>query len=90
MTETLDISRKRLPLRSRHRGTKEADLLFGAFAERHLAAFDAVQLAAYDRLLAAEDPDLWDWVVGDVPAPPEHDPALIALLRNFRYVTRSD
>ena len=88
MTETLDICRKRLLFRSWHRGSRESDLLFGGFADRHLAMFDAVQLAAYDRLLDEEDPDLWDWVVLKAPYPPEHDAALVEMLRNFRYGTR--
>jgi antitoxin CptB len=85
MTDTLDIQRKRLLFRSKHRGTKEADLLFGAFAERHLAEFDRDQLDAYEKLIAAEDPDLWDWVIALTPAPLEFDTPILKLLRNFRY-----
>jgi len=85
MSETLEDCRKRLLFRSWHRGTREIDLLFGSFADRHVPSFDADQLAAYDRLLAEEDPDLWDWVVGGVEPRPGHDPAIIALLRQFRF-----
>ena len=45
MTDSDDIRRKRLLFRSWHRGTKEADLLLGSFAERHLAAFTPEQVA---------------------------------------------
>ena len=48
MTEPLDIRRKRLLFRSWHRGTKEADLLMGSFAERHVASFSAEQLDRYE------------------------------------------
>src|SRR5438874_2155068 len=52
MTETLDTRRKRLLFRSWHRGTKEADLLLGSFAERHLASFTEAQLETYEARLA--------------------------------------
>ncbi|MBV9585986.1 MAG: succinate dehydrogenase assembly factor 2, partial [Alphaproteobacteria bacterium] len=39
-----DIRRKRLLYRAWHRGTREADLILGSFAEAHLAGFDAMQL----------------------------------------------
>src|SRR5689334_16095654 len=48
MTEPMDIRRKRLLFRSWHRGTKEADLLLGSFAERHLAAFTPEQVDRYE------------------------------------------
>ena len=89
MTETIEIRRKRLLFRSWHRGTKEADLLFGSFAEAHLAGFDADQVAVYERLMEAEDPDLWDWVTGHAPPPPEYDTDVLALVRTFRYRPRS-
>ena len=88
MTDSDDIRRKRLLFRSWHRGTKEADLLLGSFADQHLAAFDAAELDAYERLIAENDADLWDWLIGQRPAPAEHDPTLIARIRNFRYPAR--
>ena len=56
--------RRQLRFRSWHRGTKEADLLFGTFADRHLAQFDRPRLDVYARLLEYADPDLWDWLTG--------------------------
>ena len=85
MAETDEIRRKRLLFRSWHRGTREADLLLGSFAARHLPAFDRDQLAVYERLLAQEDPDIWDWVTGAADPPPQHDTEVLHLLRNFRY-----
>ncbi len=62
--------RRQLRFRSWHRGTKEADLLFGTFADRHLETFDRARLDAYARVLEYADPDLWDWLTdrGDRPA----------------------
>jgi antitoxin CptB len=75
---------KRLRFRSWHRGTREADLVLGSFADRHLAGFSPAQLDAYERLLEQEDPDLWDWLVGAAVPPAEFDTDVMALLKNFR------
>jgi antitoxin CptB len=88
MTDTPDIRRKRLLFRSWHRGTKEADLLLGSFAERHLAEFTPVQLDRYEALLAMEDADLWDWIVGREQPAPECDSDVLRLLLAFKYAPR--
>jgi antitoxin CptB len=83
MTESLDPRRKRLLFRSRHRGTKETDLMLGGFAERHLAALDDRQLDRFEALLDLPDGDLFDWITGRVPPPPAHDHDVMALLISF-------
>ena len=88
MTETLDIRRKRLLFRSWHRGTKEIDLLVGSFAERHLAAFSAAEIDRYEALLDNDDGDLFDWITGRAPPPPECDDDILHRLRDFRYTAR--
>jgi antitoxin CptB len=89
MIETDEIRRKRLLFRSWHRGTKEADLLLGSFAEENLAGFSAAELDAYEKLIEENDADLWDWLIGQGATPEGHDPVLIARLRSFRYTARS-
>ncbi len=83
MTDMTDIEtrRKRLRFRCWHRGSREADLLLGRFADRHLDWFDAGQLARFETLLDQEDPDIWDWVVRGAPIPPAFDHDVMALLR---------
>jgi antitoxin CptB len=88
MTDSDDIRRKRLLFRSWHRGTKEADLLLGSFAEQNLANLTAAELDAYERLIEENDADLWDWLIGQSATPAEHDPALLERIRNFRYTAR--
>ena len=85
MTETIDIRRKRLLFRSWHRGTKEADLLLGSFAERHLPAFSTEQVDQYEALLAADDSDLLDWMSGRAPPPAERESDVLRLLLAFKY-----
>ena len=78
------LRRKRLYFRSRHRGTKEMDLILGAFAERHLAALSPAQLARYEALLEVPDGELYGWISGRLPVPEAHDHDVLAMIRNLR------
>ena len=80
-----DIRRKRLAFRSWHRGTREADLLLGRFADRYLATFTPSQLDRYEALLAENDPDIYDWLSGREPVPGLHDHEVMGLLRSFTF-----
>jgi antitoxin CptB len=85
MTDTPDIRRKRLLFRSWHRGTREADLILGSFAEANLAVFDAARLDDYEALLECPDADLFDWITGRTAPPPEYDTEVTRLLLAFRF-----
>ncbi|MBX6367347.1 MAG: succinate dehydrogenase assembly factor 2 [Rhodospirillales bacterium] len=87
MTEDLGVRRKRLLFRASHRGTKEADLLIGTFAERHLATMSPGELDAFESLLQHEDAKLVRWITGQAEPPPEVDPSLMARLRSHRIVS---
>jgi antitoxin CptB len=80
MGEAPDIRRKRLLFRSWHRGTREADLLLGPFADRHLEALSPRQLDRYEALLAENDAALYDWISGRVPPPEAHDTDVLRLI----------
>jgi antitoxin CptB len=88
MSEPLDIRRKRLLFRSWHRGTKEADLLLGSFAERHLSGFTPDQVDRYEALLGVEDADLLAWIAGRAVPPPERESDVLQLLLAFKYAPR--
>lgn len=88
MPESTDIRRRRLYFRSWHRGTREADLVLGSFAEEHLARFDDSQLDRYEALLDCAETDLLDWILGREPPPPEHDHDVTRLLLAFKYAPR--
>src|SRR2546423_9356877 len=85
----IDIRRKRLLFRSWHRGTREADLILGSFAEMYLAGFDEPRLDDYEALLDCPDADLFDWICGRTAPPSEHDHAVTRLLLAFRYDPRA-
>lgn len=64
-----DVRRKRLLYQAQHRGFKEADLLIGGFAEKHLASMTATELDEFEALLEFPDPDLYAWLKGGETAP---------------------
>ena len=79
-----DDRRKKLKFRAWRRGFREIDLILGAFADRRLADMDAGGLAAFEALLDANDQDVYAWITGEAPAPPDHDTPTLALIRAFR------
>ena len=86
MTRELDLEtrRKRLLYRSVYRGNKENDILLGQFARAHIAAFDSAELDQYERLLAASDNEIFDWVTGQAAIPAEADSPVLRQLKAFR------
>jgi len=56
----------RLRWRAR-RGTRELDRLLGWWLEHRFAGADADQRECFDALLDTSDPQLWDWLTGQVP-----------------------
>jgi antitoxin CptB len=83
--EAIETRRKRLLYQSGHRGTKESDLLLGAFAAAHLGSFTPAQLDAYEAMLSENDGDLFDWATGRAAPPPEKLSDVLQLLLRFRY-----
>ena len=79
-----DARRRRLLYRSRHRGTREMDLLIGAFAERHLDAMGGSELDEFERILGLADPDLFAWISGQAPVPDDCAGPVMARLCAFR------
>ena len=73
---------KRLRMRAWRRGTKEMDLILGPFADARLSAMAGPALEGFDALLAENDQDLLDWVLGRAPAP-EGFAALVAEIGAF-------
>jgi antitoxin CptB len=78
-----DVRSKRVLFRCWHRGTQESDLILGLFAEESLESLDDGQLDRLEALLDCTDADLFDWILGNSPAPAEHDHDVMRLLRGF-------
>ena len=81
MGDALEIRRKRLRFRAWHRGLKEADLVLGPFADKHLARLSERELDEFERLLDAPDPDIFDWAAGRRVAPLEFA-GIIRIIQN--------
>jgi antitoxin CptB len=80
----LETRRRKLKFRAQRRGFKEMDLIFGAFAERHLAGLDEAGLDRVEALLDVPDWQLYGWIVGHEPVPNAYDDNLFARLRAYR------
>ncbi len=77
--------RKRLLYQSKHRGTKEADLILGGFAHAHMASLTADQFAKFEALLEESDPDLMSWIGGQQAPRAVHDNDVLQMIRDFKY-----
>jgi antitoxin CptB len=75
--------RKRLLFRAQRRGFKEVDLIFGAYADAHLATLDEAGLDQFEALLTAPDQDVYAWLRGAQPVPSEYDNPVFAGLQGY-------
>jgi antitoxin CptB len=73
--------RKRLLFRAQRRGFKEVDLIFGQYAENHLAILDIAGLDQFEALLTAPDQDVYAWLRGAEAVPTEYDNPVFAGLK---------
>ena len=74
----------RIKFRAWRRGFREADLIFGPFADAYAPAMNDDELDRFERLLEESDHDLYGWVMGGVPAPAAFDDDILARLRAFQ------
>lgn len=79
-TRELDIRRRQLRFRAWHRGTREADMLLGPFADSYLPDCAEEGVDAFEALLDVEDPDLWDWITDKKPSTVPDNMAYRALI----------
>lgn len=81
MNDTADVRRKRLLFQCKHRGSKEADILLGSFAEAHVAALSEDQLKRFEALLDNSDSNIYAWITGRRAVPAAFDTDVMALLK---------
>jgi antitoxin CptB len=84
MESDVETWRRKLLFRAQRRGFREVDLIFGAFAEAHLARLSVAELERFEALLAVPDWQIYDWLVGNAAVPMEYDHAVFARLRAYR------
>jgi antitoxin CptB len=89
-SDGLDERRRRLLFRSWHRGTREADLIMGRFADVHIGVLTNPELDEYERLLDVLETDLLVWLTGIGAVPTEHDTAMFRRVRDFHFRDRAE
>lgn len=75
---------KKLRLRAWRRGFREADLILGPFADKHVPEFTETELDWFEALLEQPDQELYDWILERAPTPAELDGPLMHKLKAFR------
>ncbi len=82
-SEGLDDRRRRLLFRCWHRGIREMDLVLGRFADAYLTSLSDTDLSELERWLDVPDQQIFAWVNGMEPVPPNYDTGLFQQLRDF-------
>ncbi len=59
------------------------DLIMGRFADATIGDLSEAEVDAFESLSDVPDPDLYAWVSGSRPVPPEYDIELFRCLRDF-------
>jgi antitoxin CptB len=59
------------------------DLIMGRFADAVIGELSEDEIDAFERLSEIPDPDLYAWLSGGRPVPPEHDVTMFHRLREF-------
>ncbi|MEM1277748.1 MAG: succinate dehydrogenase assembly factor 2 [Pseudomonadota bacterium] len=77
---------KRLRMRAWHRGTKEMDLILGAFVDAEATKLTDPELLALEKLMAENDNDLYLWVSGAQGGPIEHA-EIIQRIQSFHEIS---
>ena len=85
MTIEDDVRLKKLKFRAWRRGFREADLILGPFADRHVPTFTAAELDWFEVLLDQPDQDVYAWIVGTLPTPVEFDVEIMNQIKAFRF-----
>jgi antitoxin CptB len=84
MTTIDDARLKKLRFRAWRRGFREADLILGPFADKHVPTFSAAELDWFEALLDEADQDVYAWIVGTLPTPAAYDTDTMNQIKAFR------
>jgi len=84
----LDPRRRKVLFRAWHRGTREMDLLLGAFADERLRSMTAAELDAFEALMETPDDLLYGVLTGRLEADAVADGRILAELVAFHRAGR--
>jgi antitoxin CptB len=88
MPESLTFSARlaRARFRAWHRGTREADYIFGGYFDRYSETWEEPELAWFEALLDEDDVDVMAWAMQTQPVPPRFQGRQIELMQQLDYV----
>ncbi len=78
-----DARQRRILFRSWHRGMREMDLVLGRFADAEIAGLCESELDDYERLLEAQDREVFSWLTGEAEIPSFYDTPVLRKIRAF-------
>ena len=80
---SLDARQRRIQFRSWHRGMREMDLVLGRFVDAEIARLSESELDDYERLLEAQDRDVFSWLTSEAEIPGLYDTPVLRKIRAF-------
>lgn len=86
----MDERRRKLLFRAWRRGIRELDLIFGTFADNHMATLTDAELDEFERLLDVQDLEMFAWITGTSETPVEYQTPMLDQLKNFKYPAQPD
>jgi antitoxin CptB len=84
-SEGLDARRRKLLYHAWHRGTREMDLILGRFADAEIGSLSEAEVAELERLSDLSDGELYAWISGAKPVPPNYDTAMYRRIAAFNH-----
>jgi antitoxin CptB len=88
MQTTLTAAKAKLRWACR-RGMLELDLMFGHYLDNNYDGLDPAEKALFVDLLGCHDQELFNWLMGKTPAPPQFSP-LVQAIRESRAQAKSE
>ena len=85
MTTDKDSRLKKLRFRAWRRGFREADLILGPFADKHVSGLSEADLDRLELILEVPDQDLYAWIMEREPTPAEFSGPLMDRIKAFRF-----
>jgi len=90
MSSDLGMRRRRAAWRATHRGSKEMDYLLGRFTEQAIDRMNADEIAVLERLIEKQDPEIELSVYEGYSLGERDLDALIARVRHFHGMPKTD
>ena len=83
---TFEARLARAKFRAWHRGTREADYIFGGYFDRYSSDWKGAELAWFERLLDEDDVDVMAWAMMTAPVPTHFQGPQMEAMQQLDYV----